>query len=68
LQITLFKKSKFEPGPEEIIQPEILAELVIKIVETNLPLSNPHDCDKLLELRHQPSFLKTKYSDYGLRS
>jgi len=35
LQITLFKKSKFEAGPEEIIQPEILVELVIEIVETH---------------------------------
>ena len=31
------------------------------------PLSNPHDSDKLLELHHQPSFLKTNYFDYGLR-
>jgi hypothetical protein len=32
-----------------------------------LPLSYPHDSDKLPELRHQPSFLKTKFFDYGLR-
>jgi hypothetical protein len=30
----LFKKSRFELGLEEIIQPEILVELVIEIVET----------------------------------
>jgi len=35
LQIRLFKKSKFESRPEEIIQPEILVELVIEIVETH---------------------------------
>jgi hypothetical protein len=35
LQITLFKKSKTESGPEEMIQTEILVELVIKIVETH---------------------------------
>jgi len=35
LQITLFKKSKFKSGLEEMIQPEILVELVIEIVETH---------------------------------
>jgi len=34
LQITLFKKSKFESGLKEMIQPEILVEFIIKIVET----------------------------------
>jgi hypothetical protein len=34
LQITLFKESKFKSGPGEIIQPEILVEFIIKIVET----------------------------------
>ena len=28
------KKSKFESGPEKIIQPEIVVELGVKIVET----------------------------------
>jgi hypothetical protein len=35
LQITLFKKSKFESGPEAMIQSEILVELMIEIVETH---------------------------------
>jgi hypothetical protein len=35
LQITLFKKSKFKSGPEEIIQPEILVELGVKLVESH---------------------------------
>jgi hypothetical protein len=35
LQIILFKKSKTESGPEEMIQTEILVEWVIKIVETH---------------------------------
>jgi hypothetical protein len=30
----LFKKSKFESGLEEMIQPEILVGFIIKIVET----------------------------------
>jgi hypothetical protein len=33
-KLLCLKKSKFKSGPEEIIQPEILVELVIKIVET----------------------------------
>jgi len=34
LQITLFKKLKFESGPEKIIQAEILVELGVKFVES----------------------------------
>ena len=33
-RIWLFKKSKFEAGAEEVIQPEILVEFVVKPVET----------------------------------
>jgi hypothetical protein len=36
----LFKKSKFESGPEAMIQSEILVELVIEIVEAHYYLKS----------------------------
>jgi len=36
LQTVLFKKSKFESGPEKIIRPEIIVELGVSPVEARL--------------------------------